>query len=95
VVVAAVVVEVGEELEHLDEDHARKAQQCVVGDEVVDIVGAMRMQRQRRLRVAALLPEEATQRQAGSPPYSVKGRTRRGQTSREPGGSRKSADQTE
>ena len=38
-VAAATVVEVGEELEQLDEDHARKAQRREVGDEVVDVVG--------------------------------------------------------
>jgi len=38
VVVAVAVVEVGEEFEQLDEDHAQEAQRRVVDDEVVDVV---------------------------------------------------------
>jgi len=63
VVAAAAVAEVGEELEQLDEDHACKAQQRVIDDEVEDVVGGGEDARRRRPRVAALLPEEATQRQ--------------------------------
>jgi len=37
--VAAVLEEDNEELEHLDEDHESRAQQRVIDDEVVDVVG--------------------------------------------------------
>jgi len=39
VVAAAAVVEVGDELKQLDEDHVRKEQRREVGDEVVDVAG--------------------------------------------------------